>query len=303
VDVAAAWMALLALPGLGRRRARRLAQALGGPVAAWQATAAEWEATGVAEPAVLRRAAAARHGLDPEDLAGQVRRRGIACVAFGEPGYPRRLLHIPDPPLLLYHRGRAPDPSVPWVAVVGSRRASVYGTTVAHRLAADMAAEGWVVVSGLAEGIDAAAHRGALEAGGPSVAVLGHGTDRVYPQSNAGLAERLAGQGWLVSEYPPGTPAEPFRFPERNRILAGLADGVVVVEAAPRSGALVTADLALASGRPVMAVPGPVTRRQGLGILELLRAGAPPVADVRDVEAVLRDHYPWAAAGPPAGGR
>lgn len=290
MDAARAWMALLALPGLGRQRARRLAAALGGPAAAWRAPAEDWLAAAVAPREVLLRAAAARDRIDPERLARRVAAAGVDWVAWDEPAYPRRLRTIPDPPLILYYRGRAPAEDVPWVAVVGSRRASPYGVQLAHRLAGDMAAAGWVVVSGLAVGIDAAAHRGALAAGGRSVAVLGHGPDRVYPEEHRALAERLAATGWLVAEYPPGTPAEAFRFPERNRILAGLVDGVVVVEAAPRSGALVTADLALAAGRAVMAVPGPVTRRQGEGIMELLRAGAPPVATWADVAAVLGDH-------------
>ena len=306
MDAVLAWMALLALPGMGRSRVRRLAEVLGGPQAAWEAGDHRWEEAGVAPPEVIRRAARARRGVDPVALGRAVRQQGIGFVAWGDEGYPHRLRAVPDPPLVLYYRGRMPAQDVPWVAVVGSRRASSYGTGVAYRLAAEMAAAGWVVASGLAQGIDAAAHRGALAAGGPSVAVLGHGPDRVYPPDHAALAEELAGAGWLVAEYPPGTPAEAFRFPERNRILAGLCDGVVVVEAAPRSGALVTADLALAAGRPVMAVPGPVTRRQGLGILELLRAGAPPVASLEDVAAVLGDHFPWggrlAPAGPPAPG-
>ncbi|QIA26925.1 DNA-protecting protein DprA [Thermaerobacter sp. PB12/4term] len=287
MDPAHAWMGLLALPGLGRQRARQLAAALGGPVPAWEAPDAAWREVGAAPAGVLERALEARRRIDPEALAGSARAMGIHWLTWEDPAYPRRLREVADPPLILYYRGRLPSQAVPWVAVVGSRRASAYGTQVAFRLAADMAAAGWVVVSGLAVGIDGAAHRGALAGGGVTVAVLGHGPDRVYPEEHRPLAAQVAARGWLVSEYPPGTPAEAFRFPERNRILAGLCDGVVVVEAAPRSGALVTADLALDAGRAVMAVPGPVTRRQGQGILELLRAGAPPVAGLEDVKAVL----------------
>lgn len=290
MEAALAWMGLLALPGLGRQRARQLAAALGGPVAAWSAPAEAWLASQVAPEAVLERAAAARRRIDPGALADRAASLGIGWVTWEDPAYPLRLRGAADPPLILYYRGRQPPEAVPWVAVVGSRKASAYGSQMAFRLAADMAAAGWVVVSGLAVGIDGAAHRGALAGGGVTVAVLGHGPDRVYPEEHRDLAARLAGGGWLVSEYPPGTPAEAFRFPERNRILAGLCDGVVVVEAAPRSGALVTADLALDAGRAVMAVPGPVTQRQGQGIMDLLRAGAPPVADLHDVAAVLADH-------------
>ena len=305
VDPALAWMGLLALPGLGRQRVRRLAAALGGPVQAWTAPDEAWEATAIAPADILKRALAARRNVDPQVLAGRAAALGIGWIAWGEADYPRRLRAVADPPLILYYRGRRPPEAVPWVAVVGSRQASPYGTQMAFRLAADMAAAGWVVVSGLAVGIDGAAHRGALAAGGTTVAVLGHGPDRVYPEEHRPLADRLVATGWLVSEYPPGTPAEAFRFPERNRILAGLCDGVVVVEAAPRSGALVTADLALNAGRAVMAVPGPVTRRQGQGVMDLLRAGAPPVANLEDVAAVLADHGVAAggsASGPPAGG-
>jgi DNA processing protein len=170
----------------------------------------------------------------------------------------------------------------PAVAIVGARACSAYGASVAHGLARDLAAAGVVVVSGLARGVDAAAHRGAL-AGGTTIAVLGCGIDRDYPRAHAALAVEVAGQGWVVSEYAPGVEPAPWRFPARNRIVAGLAQATVVVEARERSGALITADLALDEGREVFAVPGEITSQLSRGSNHLLRLGATPVTCTADV--------------------
>ena len=192
----------------------------------------------------------------------------------------------PEP--ALFSRGRWPPPPGPRVAVVGSRRPTPYGEAVAERLGADLAAEGVVVVSGLARGIDAAAHRGALEADGVTVAVLGTGVDIVYPAENASLAaEILERGGALVSEFAAGTPPRRGHFPRRNWTMATISDLVVVVEAAEGSGALITAEAALALGREVMAVPGSVFSPQSVGAHQLLRDGAGLVQNARDVLAVL----------------
>jgi DNA processing protein len=174
------------------------------------------------------------------------------------------------------------------VAVVGSRRASRYGLEVAERLGAAVGAAGWPVVSGLAAGVDGAAHQGCLEGGGVGVAVLGSGIDVWYPAAHRGLGERLLGSGGaVVSEFPPGTPPEPWRFPCRNRIVSGLAEAVVVVEAAVRSGALITARLALEQGAEVLAVPGDIDRPTAVGANLLLRDGAHPVLSAEDLVATL----------------
>jgi DNA processing protein len=177
--------------------------------------------------------------------------------------------------------------SRPAAAIVGTRSCSPYGAQVARRLGRELAAAGATVISGLARGIDAEAHRGALEAGGPTVAVLGCGIDRDYPRAHSALARRVAEVGLLVSEYEPGIEPAPWRFPARNRIIAGLAQATVIVEARAKSGALITADFALEDGRDVFAVPGEITSALSRGTNELLRLGAAPLIEPVDVLAVL----------------
>jgi DNA processing protein len=205
-------------------------------------------------------------------------------------GYPPLLAAIPDPPAVLWLRGEV-DPAVlaqPAAAVVGARSCSPYGRAVARMLARELAAAGVTVVSGMARGIDGEAHRGAVEAGGCTVAVLGCGIDRDYPAAHRGLADAImAGRGLVVSEYEPGVEPAPWRFPARNRIIAGLCGVTVVVEARERSGALITADFALEDGREVMAVPGEITSALSAGANALLRLGATPVTAAGDVLEAL----------------
>jgi DNA processing protein len=196
------------------------------------------------------------------------------------------ILHaIYDPPPRLYVRGGADEKVLarPAVAVVGARACSAYGAQVARRLGRDLAAAGLVVVSGLARGVDGEAHRGALEAGGVTVAVLGCGIDRDYPAAHAELARRIRERGLVVSEYEPGIEPAPWRFPARNRIIAGLCAATAVVEARERSGALITADLALEEGRDVLAVPGEITSSLSRGTNALLKLGATPCTSAQDV--------------------
>ena len=209
-------------------------------------------------------------------------------IARTSPGFPPLLAELHDPPARLFVRGRDVDLLArPTVAIVGARSCSQYGAQVARTLARDLAAAGVVVVSGLARGVDGEAHRGALEAGGTTVAVLGCGIDRDYPRAHADLARRIAETGLVVSEYPPGTEPAPWRFPARNRIIAGLALATVVVEARERSGALITADFALELGRDVFAVPGEITSALSAGANHLLRQGAAPLLSAEDVLAAL----------------
>jgi DNA processing protein len=209
-----------------------------------------------------------------------IRRFGRAA-----PSYPPLLRAIPDPPPVLWVRGEAPAELLarPAVAVVGARACTSYGRSVARALGRELAAAGLVVVSGLARGIDAEAHRGALDAGGLTVAVLGCGVDRDYPAAHRELAGRIAERGLIVSEYEPGIEPAPWRFPARNRIIAGLCAATVVVEARERSGALITADFALEDGREVMVVPGEITSSVSAGSNALLRLGATPVTGAADV--------------------
>ena len=204
--------------------------------------------------------------------------------------YPALLTAIPDPPAVLWLRGDA-DPAVlgaPAVAVVGARACSSYGRAVARMLGRDLAAAGLTVVSGLARGVDSEAHRGALDGGGATVAVLGCGIDKDYPAGHAELARRICdSEGLIVSEYEPGVEPAPWRFPARNRIIAGLCAATVVVEARERSGALITSDFALEDGREVMAVPGEITSALSAGTNALLRLGATPVTGSGDVLEAL----------------
>jgi DNA processing protein len=197
--------------------------------------------------------------------------------------FPSLLAQLHDPPRQLYVRGDAAALDGPAVAVVGARSCSAYGAQVARELARELARAGVVVVSGLARGIDGEAHRGALEADGRTVAVLGCGIDRDYPRSHASLAGKIRERGAVVSEYPPGIEPAPWRFPARNRIIAGLCQATVVVEARERSGALITADFALELGRDVFAVPGEITSALSAGTNDLVRQGAGPMLSARDV--------------------
>jgi DNA processing protein len=243
------------------------------------------QAPAAAAVAEARKAAA-------EALA-RARRFGIVPISWLDPGYPGVLAAIADPPLVLWVRGAVSRLSGPAVAIVGSRAASAYAVEVGRRLAADLATRGVLVVSGLARGVDSAAHRGALEGGGATVAVLGSGPDVIYPAEHGALAEAIRGRGAVVSELPPGTPPRKEHFPQRNRIISGLSLALVVVEASERSGSLITARCALEQGRDVMVVPGNVLSGRNRGSHALLKDGAKMVERADDI---LED-FGWAAGG------
>lgn len=284
-----AWLHLLLVPGLGREGVRRLVAAFGSPHGVLQADAdALATATGGRAPATLQqeppglsRALDAVHTW----LAGGAPRQ---VLTLADAAYPRALLESPDPPLLLYVQGDPRWLSRPAVAIVGSRRPTAQGRDHAHAFARQLAAAGQVVVSGLALGIDGAAHEGALAVGGATVAVVGTGLDRVYPTRHHDLAHRITVQGALVSEYLPGTPPLPENFPQRNRIIAGLSQGTLVVEAALQSGSLITARLANEAGREVFAIPGSILSEQSRGCHALIRDGARLVESAAEVLAELQ---------------
>jgi DNA processing protein len=232
-----------------------------------------------------------------EKLRVRCRRLAIEIVPFTAGAYPALLREIPDPPPVLYSRGCAPAALEPAVAVVGSRTPTRYGRRVAHLLASRLAGAGVVVVSGMAYGIDSAAHRGALGAG-RSAAVLAGGLDRPYPRANRELFEALAASGCVVSEQPPGTDARPYLFPARNRIVTGMSRAVVVVEAAERSGSLVSARLGVEQGREVFAVPGEIDSPTSAGTNALLRDGCAPCLGVADVLDALGIATPSDPGGP-----
>jgi DNA processing protein len=227
----------------------------------------------------------------------------IRRLARSDPAYPRQLAAIHDPPPELWLRGRGDAGllSAVAVAVVGARSCSSYGRTVARSIGRELAAAGVPVISGMARGVDGEAHRGALDAGGFTVAVLGCGIDRDYPAANAELAARICESGLIVSEYEPGVEPAPWRFPARNRIIAGLSGAVVVVEARERSGALITVDFALEQGRDVLVVPGEITSALSAGANALLRHGAAPVLSVDDVLDAIGVVAPKPARAEPEG--
>jgi DNA processing protein len=280
------WIALNMTPGVGPRAAARLLERFGSAEGVFGALRSELERLRLRPEAVESITLRDRHAAAAAELERVREIEGAEVLALDDGAYPALLREIADPPVTLYVRGawRA-CLEAPCVGVVGSRRASSYGQNVAHALARDLASRGVTAVSGLARGIDAAAHRGALEASGRTVAVLGTGLDEVYPRDHRRLAaEILERGGALVTQFPLGTPPVAENFPYRNRIISGLSLGVVVVEASENSGSLITARLALEQGREVFAVPGNITSRNSFGTNFLIKgAGAKLVQAWQDV--------------------
>jgi DNA processing protein len=296
--------ALAGLPGMGPARLRPLLAA-GPPEVAWERVLAG-DVSGVT-PELAGRWRAAAAGTDVAALWGRACDLGLTVLTPGAPGWPEALIGDPEPPAVLFAQG---DPSAlgrPAVAVVGTRRCTHAGRQVARQLGADLAAAGVCVVSGLALGIDGAAHAGALAAGAtPPAAVVGTGLDVVYPRAHEELWQAVAAAGVVLSEAPPGTTPERWRFPARNRLIAGVADVVVVVESRARGGSLHTVESAIERGRTVMAVPGSVRSPASDGTNALLAAGCPPCRDVDDVLVALglegaSPATRQAAPAPPAG--
>ncbi len=291
------WFRLLESPGLGRDGARRLLAAFGSPAAALQASAA-----------TRRKVIGPRAEAGVTDLPASFDQRLQQALRWWQDGparhvitladaeYPAQLLQTPDPPLLLYVHGRVELLSAPAIAVVGSRNASAQGMDNARAFAAHLSREHWCIVSGLAQGIDRAAHEGGLDGPGSTLAVVGSGLDIVYPQRHRALAQRIAADGAVISEFAPGTPPLANNFPLRNRIIAGLARGTLVVEAALQSGSLITARIAAECGREVFAVPGSIHSPLSRGCHALIRQGAKLVESAQDIVEELRPSNPPAAA-------
>ncbi len=276
------WVGFNIVRGIGPTRLRALLDYFGDLERAWHASSAELRSAGL-DRRSLENLLAARSALDLDRELERIGAVGAHLLTWESPGYPRLLREIHDPPPVLYVRGTVTEEDAWAVAIVGTRRASTYGREVARRLAAALARSGVTIVSGLARGIDAEAHRAALRAGGRTIAVLGCGIDRVYPPEYRKLAGEIVAQGALVSDYPLGTKPEGRNFPPRNRIISGLSLGVLVVEAGARSGALITADYAAEQGRDVFAVPGSILMRGSVGTNALIRDGAKVVLGPEDV--------------------
>jgi DNA processing protein len=291
-----AWFRLLETPGLGRESARRLLASFGSATAVLQASkAARQEVAGDRLSDALDR--------EPDNLASRLKAAhawwqggdGRQVLSIGDSAYPPLLLQSADPPLLLYVQGNAALLSQRSLAIVGSRNASAQGVDNARSFAAHLSSQGWTIVSGLAFGIDGAAHEGGLAGPGSTVAVVGTGLDRVYPARHRALAHRIATDGVLISEFAPGTPPLASNFPLRNRIIAGLSRGTLVVEAALQSGSLITARLAADSGREVFAVPGSIHSPLSRGCHVLIRQGAKLVESAADI---LEELQPGLVATP-----
>lgn len=273
---------LLSVPGVGSRTHRRLLEVFGGPQAVLAATAEELCTVEKVGPTVA--AAMLESSADEADRILDVcRRKGVALLTESTTHYPPLLSRIDDPPGILFVRGEIRPSDALAVAVVGARHATAYGQKVAKQLGGALARAGYTVVSGLARGIDQAAHRGALAAGGRTIAVLGSGVLQIYPPEHRGLAEEIAAAGAVISELPPLTKPSSGAFPQRNRIISGLSLGVVVVQAAERSGAMITARLAGEQGREVFAVPGDIDCRMSQGCHRLIQDGAKLVGGIDDI--------------------
>lgn len=286
----AAWLRLERSHGIGPRAATALLAAFGDPEAIFRADRAALaahvspvQARSLLQPMTPDGARLLEATLRWLDQPGHVDRPARRVLALGQPGYPAWLAQIPDPPLLLYINGHVELLALPGLAIVGSRNASVQGKANASAFAEALSDAGMTIVSGLALGIDAAAHEGALRRRGGTVAVVGTGPDLIYPARNRGLWERIAEEGCIVSEYPVGTPPLPSNFPKRNRIISGLCAGVLVVEAAVQSGSLITARQAAEQGRDVFAIPGSIHAALSKGCHILIREGAKLVDGAADV--------------------
>jgi DNA processing protein len=277
------WLALKLTPGLGPTKARKLVEHFGSPDAVFRASLTELESANIQAVSAQSLATGKSAELAREEIA-RASAAGVTVLSGDDPFYPHRLKEIYDPPIVLYVRGDAELLTKPGIAMVGTRHPTPYGSGMAERLAFDLAAQGLVIISGMARGIDTASHRGAISAKGKTVAVFGTGVDVIYPKENSRLSEQiLALGGALVSEFPLGTFAAPQNFPIRNRILSGMSCGVLVVEAAEYSGTRITARLALEQNRDVFAVPGNVTNKNSWGPNTLIKQGAKLVATWEDV--------------------
>lgn len=297
-----ALIVLNAVPGMGNNRIRRLVKACGTAQQVWKASESDLVERIGLPPEVARSLSTFNRDDFLEKENHLILKTSAQVITFWDDDYPRPLREIPDAPVVLYIKGRWQKEDECSLAIVGARRASVYGTTVAEKFSCQLAEMGITIVSGLARGIDTAAHRGSLLARGRTLAILGCGLAEIYPPENRELYDKVAQNGAIISEFPMLTGPYAFNFPRRNRIISGLALGVLVVEATQRSGALITSDFALDQGREVFAVPGRVDTSYALGTHQLIKSGAKLVSSVEDIleelAPRLRKFAP--AASPPS---
>lgn len=286
MDDRAIWVGFNLVKGIGAVRLRALIDAFGNLEAAWKASADQLQNAGLS-PKITQNLVQIRQQIDLEQLWQQIQARGVTVLTWEDENYPTRLKEIDQPPPVLYLRGEL-RPEDNWaVAIVGTRRITPYGRQVAEDVATFLAANGVTVVSGLARGVDAVAHRAALKAGGRTLAILGSGVDRIYPPEHIQMAEEIMKHGAVISDYPLGTPPESANFPPRNRIISGLSLATVVIEAGETSGALITATFAAEQGREVFAVPGNILAPQSKGANQLIQQGARPLLNLQDLMDIL----------------
>ncbi|HTA69380.1 MAG TPA: DNA-processing protein DprA [Bryobacteraceae bacterium] len=280
------WLALRLVPGLGTSKAGRLIEQFRAPQAIFQASRSDLEASGLSG-SVAQTIASGCTFEDAVDQQQKMLETGTALVPIADPRYPARLKEIFDPPVVLFARGRLELLQSIMLGIVGTRRPTAYGIAAAERLSPDLAQAGLTIVSGMARGIDTAAHRSALSVGGDTMAVFGCGVDLVYPAENRKLAGEIAEKGLLLSEFPMGSPAYPQNFPIRNRVISGMSVGILVVEGAQYSGSSITARMALEQQREVFAVPGNITSKMSWGPNLLIKQGAKLVQEWNDVSVEL----------------
>jgi DNA processing protein len=276
-------VALNMTPGLGSRTFMKLHEHFGSAEAILKASARELAKVEGVPRDIAKRIVETRAAADVEQEFALAQKHGARIIPFWSDEYPQPLRHIHTPPILLYVKGEMQKTDAIAVAIVGARRCSLYGRNQAERIAFELAARGFTIISGLARGVDGAAHEGALKAKGRTIAVLGTGLATIYPREHERLAERICASGALVSEFPMATPVDGRNFPPRNRIISGLSMGAVVVEASRKSGSLITATWAREQGREVFAVPGKIDNPLSLGPHKLIQDGAKLVASVEDI--------------------
>jgi len=290
------WIGLSSIPGVGRVTFRKLAQHFGSPERALSASSSELRTISSLSDKVINEIASFSWRAYAEQELAKAREAGIAIIIAGHATYPDALKDTPDPPLFLYVKGGLPQGD--GIAIVGTRKPTHYGLSVTRRISHELASAGLTIVSGLARGIDTQAHRGALDAAGRTIAVLGCGIDVAYPPENRSLIEEISGSGAVVTEYPFGTQPEAGYFPARNRIISGLSRGTVIIEASEDSGSLITAKYAKEQGRKLFAVPGNIGMANSRGSNSLIKQGAALVESAQDI---LRELNIRTAGNRPAG--
>jgi DNA processing protein len=283
LDSSLSWLALSLTPGLASRLSARLLRRFDSPDGVFRASRAELEACNL--PASVAQAVFKKEAFNRAEKELAAIRRIVGCrlLNWTEPEYPQTLLQIYDPPVMLYIRGEPQILNLPSISIVGTRKPTLYGSQLAERLGRDLAARGLVIVSGMARGIDAIGHQGAMAANGRAIGILGTGIDVCYPKENKKLYEKVLERGAIISEFAIGTHPAPENFPVRNRIVAGMPLGVIVVEGAQYSGSLITARLAMEFGREVFGVPGNVTQPVSFAPNQLIKQGAKLVTCAEDV--------------------